>query len=47
MPSNGMSAGGERIKEVENYCYLGSVLTDMHGSQENIITRVGKTNSVF
>jgi len=39
--------GGKRIEEVENSCYLGSVITDMGGSEKDIITRVGKANSVF
>ena len=40
-------AGGQVVETVEDFCYLGSVMSDNSSCDKDIKTRLGKANSVF
>jgi exonuclease III len=40
-------AGGQLVETVEEFCYLGSVISDNSSCDKDIKTRLGKANSVF
>ena len=40
-------AGGQVVETVEDFCYLGSVMSDNSSCDKDIKTKLGKANSVF
>jgi hypothetical protein len=42
-----VQAGGKAIEEVEEFCYLGSVIAKDGSCDKDIKTRLGKANSIF
>jgi len=42
-----ITAGGKQVESVEEFCYLGSVISDNGSCDKDIKTRLGKANSVF
>ena len=42
-----IQAGGEQVEEVEQFCYLGSVITNDSSCDKEIKTRLGKANTTF
>jgi len=45
--TNPVQAGGGQVEEVEQFCYLGSVITNDSSCDKEIKTRMGKANSTF
>ena len=42
-----IAVGGEPIKEVESFVYLGSTITKQSGTDEDVTSRIGKARSAF
>ena len=42
-----IQAGGGQVEEVEQFCYLGSVITNDSSCDKEIKTRLGKANTTF
>jgi len=41
-PCDGISEVGKRIEEVENFCHLRSVVTEMGGNEKDVVTNSWK-----
>ena len=44
---DGVSVAGERIEEVDQFIYLGSIVSKKGGTDEDIQVRIGKTRQAF
>ena len=42
-----ITVGGEPIKEVESFVYLGSTITKQGGTDEDVTSRIGKARGAF
>ena len=42
-----VTIGGERLEEVEDFCYLGGILTQYGGSAEDVAARLQKARGAF
>ena len=42
-----VTAGGEPIREMESFVYLGSVVDQQGGSDRDVLTNIGKTRAAF
>jgi len=45
--SQTITAGGKQIEEIEDFCYLGSVISNNSSCDRDIKTRLGKANASF
>ena len=44
---DGVSVSGERVEEVDEFTYLGSIVSKKGGTDEDIQSRIGKARQAF